>query len=82
LNAVLGNADWYSMGMGDFTDYDLSVYVAEGGKQNSQTLISVTASYNREDPPPTATPEPTTMLVVGLGLAGLGLARRSMRNKK
>ena len=82
LNAVIGTVDWNSLGMGDFVDYDLTVYVAEGGKNVSQTLISVTGSPNRE--PSTVTPEPTTMLLVGLGLAGIGglAVRRRMANKK
>jgi hypothetical protein len=63
--------------MEDYVDYDLTVYVAEGGKTVSQTLISVTGSPNREPfESTTATPEPATMLIFGLGLAGLGFARR------
>ena len=82
LNAVIGTLDWNDLGMSDFVDYDLTVYVAEGGKSVSQTLISVTGSPNRE--PSTVTPEPTTILLVGLGLVGLGglAARRRMANKK
>ena len=78
LDAVIGNVEWNALGMDEFEDYDLTVYVAEGGKNVSQTLISVTGSVNREEAE-TATPEPATMLIFGLGLAGLGLARR---NKK
>jgi len=84
LGAVLGDVDWGTLGMGDYVDYDLTVYVAEGGKTVSQTLISVTGSPNREEPPnapPSATPEPATMLIVGLGLAGLGLAGRRRMKK-
>jgi len=81
LGAVIGDIDWDSLSMNDFIDYDLTVYVAEGGKSVSQTLISVTGSPNREEPPvDNVTPEPTTIVIVGLGLAGLGLASR--RRKK
>ena len=78
LSAVLGEVDWSVLGMDEYVDYDLTVYVAEGGKSVSQTLISVTGSPNREELP-AVVPEPATMLIVGLGLAGLGFARRSRK---
>ena len=78
LGAVIGNVDWSEIGMDEFVDYDLTVYVAEGGKTVSQTLISVTGSPNREEAT-AVVPEPATMLIIGLGLAGLGFARRSRK---
>ena len=79
LSAVMGEVEWSTLGMYDYIDYDLTVYVADGGKHLSQTLISVTGSPNREEA--TATPEPATMVVMGLGIAGLGAlaARRRMK---
>ena len=84
LSAVIGDLDWSALGMDSFVDYDLTVYVAEGGKSVSQTLISVTGSPNREEPEGgsgAATPEPTTMLIMGLGLAGLGIASARRRKR-
>ena len=73
LSAVLGDISWSSIGMDEFIDYGLTVYVADGGTNVSQTFISVTG-------PSSLTPEPATLLIFGLGLAGLGLARRSTKN--
>ncbi|MDR2763276.1 MAG: PEP-CTERM sorting domain-containing protein [Planctomycetaceae bacterium] len=44
--------------------------------QNTESIIG-----NPPPPPPSSTPEPATMLIVGLGIAGLGL-RKKLMNKK
>jgi hypothetical protein len=79
LSAVVGTISWEDLGMNDFVDYDLTVYLAEGGKHVSQTLISVTGSPNREEAH--AVPEPGTMIIIGLGIAGLGALEARRRRK-
>jgi hypothetical protein len=78
LSALAGETSWESLGMGEYTNYDLTVYIAEGGKDVSQTLISVTGSQNRIEAP-TDAPEPATMLLIGLGGIGLAAVRRMRR---
>ena len=53
----------------DYTknDYELTVYVAEGGTHGSQTIITT--------PRPGSTPEPATMTILGLGLLTLPFVR-------
>ena len=68
---MLVNDNWGDM---IFTQYDMTVYVAEGGKHASQTLISVEN---------TTTPEPASLLIFGAGLVlGAPVLRRRMKNLK
>ncbi len=70
LSAATGLVSWESLGLGDSVNYDLTVYVAEGGKFASQTLISITA-------PPDTTPEPASLTILGFGaVAGAAFLRR------
>ncbi|MDR2440120.1 MAG: PEP-CTERM sorting domain-containing protein [Planctomycetaceae bacterium] len=61
FNAIANNS-WSELGY-QYTNLPLTVYLAEGGNHASQTFISTVA--------PAATPEPATMLIFTLGLAGL-----------
>lgn len=72
FDAIAGNVTWDSIGYGVATDYDLTVYVAEGGTHASQTLISTVG--------PAATPEPGTLLMFGLGAAAMLPWARRKRN--
>jgi len=55
-------------------DYDLTVYVAEGGTHVSQTIISTVGPP--PEPPKNVTPEPASVLIVASGLALLPFTRR------
>jgi uncharacterized protein YbaR (Trm112 family) len=81
LQAVLGEVKWEDIGMEQYMDYDLTVYVAAGGHDVSQTLISVTGSVNRE-PFTAATPEPATFIIFALGVGGSYLIGRRHRKEE
>ena len=65
-DAIL-NDSWGMYGY-DYDPVTITVWLAEGGTHVSQTLLGVAP-----------VPEPATMMILGLGLAGLGWARRTHR---
>ena len=64
-----GVSTWDSLGLTPVLDYDMTVYVADGGSHASQTLISITG-------PTPVVPEPATMLIFGIGAAAIPYLRR------
>ncbi|MCL2304645.1 MAG: PEP-CTERM sorting domain-containing protein [Planctomycetaceae bacterium] len=78
LSALTGanGITWESLGLLDTKEsYDLTVYVAEGGKHVSQTIIAATP--NMKGTETSTTPEPATLAIFGLaGLGGLALRMR------
>ncbi|MDR2438267.1 MAG: hypothetical protein LBE12_02700 [Planctomycetaceae bacterium] len=69
LDAIVGKITWDSIGYGEVTDNQLTVYVAEGGQNISQTFISVVAPI---------VPEPATILMFVIGMMStLPLMRRT-----
>ncbi|MDR3198151.1 MAG: hypothetical protein LBU34_09820 [Planctomycetaceae bacterium] len=61
------NDSWLELGY-EYTNLPLTVYLAEGGNDVSQTLISTVA--------PAATPEPATILIFAFGVSGLPVLLR------
>lgn len=60
---------WSEMGY-DAVDYDYTIWIPADGKSVSQSLLTVAPAS------PAATPEPASILIFGVGLAGFGLIRR------
>ncbi len=74
MAALMGDTSWDLLGY-DYTQYDIDVYVADGGTQASQTLIDV-------NPNSPVTPEPSTWAIFGVGLAGLAFAASKRRRER